>query len=165
MDVDSEVSPIQQHRCSGCLQPLLSSTAANAHDRGSSSTQRNPSSKGQGWGRLSGGKQRLSCHCRVFLQANPSGKQRQNLKAEKQSGFGNPKAASPGEGSRRVWLQGCCSRGASAPPLHRCRHRHCRTRRDRSKHTACQQRETTVRLNPADFSQHPLLTPRISGCR
>ena len=30
---------------------------------------------------------------------------------------------------------------------------------------ACQQRETTVRLNPADFSHQPLLTPRISGCR
>lgn len=30
---------------------------------------------------------------------------------------------------------------------------------------ACQQRETTVGLNPADFSQQLLLIPRISGCR
>lgn len=59
------------------------------------------------------------------------------LEAEKESGFGSHEAVShaSGEGSSRVWLQGS-HQGASAPPLHRSRHSHCQTRRDRSKHTA-----------------------------
>lgn len=159
--------PIQQHGCSYCLQLLFSSTAANAQWRRFKHLEKSQQQR-LGLGMPFRRKAVLSLSLqRAFLQANPSGKQRQNLETEKQSGFGNHKAAShaSGEGSRKVGLQGCYWRG-SALLLHPSRHSRCPTRRDRSKHAVpcVSAKGNNSQIKPADFSQHPLLTPRISGC-